>query len=147
MKIAHEKEIMGRLMVSVLCVFFIVLLSSVPVTSSEVNESVYPCERPYYIETSGLTKTPLRFLLINHMFKPWPDQLYSTMFGIIFYEAGNTTITNTQTSETMQYEGEHIVISAFGHNDRIACTSGVASTAFPTPAFIIINIFCDACDN
>jgi hypothetical protein len=110
MKIAHEKEIMGRLMVSVLCVFFIVLLSSVPVTSSEVNESVYPCERPYYIETSGLTKTPLRFLLINHMFKPWPDQLYSTMFGIIFYEAGNTTITNTQTSETMQYEGEHIVI-------------------------------------
>ena len=75
----------------------------------------YQIERPFNLSTSGVS-CPMRFMgtmgwaFMYHMFTPWPDQMYFTLFGFINYENGTTTIIDTNTGESIQREGPHKVI-------------------------------------
>ena len=90
-----------------ICMLLIICVSSIETIQGKPNEEVNPINRPFYLKTSGTIKSTL---FILHMFEPWPDQTYFTLFGLIFYKNGNTTITNTNTGKTYDYEGEHIVM-------------------------------------
>jgi len=84
------------------------------VLSSGIQESTNTNNRPFYLKTHGETqqRAILTFgcMFIQHMFKPWPDQTYSTLFGIIFYEDGNTTIYNNETNEAFSTNGPHTLV-------------------------------------
>lgn len=72
--------------------------------------------RFYQIDTNGTTKPFDRIMpgtgwfCIFQMLQPFPDQMYFSLFGCINYEEGLTTITNTDTGETIQRDGTHKVI-------------------------------------
>ena len=84
------------------------------VISYEIQESITSNNRPFYLMTYGETqqraKLPIGCIFILHMLKPWPDQTYSTLFGIIFYKDGETTIYNNETNETFSADGPHTIV-------------------------------------
>ena len=72
--------------------------------------------RFYQIDSNGTTKPFDRIIpgtgwfCIFQMLKPFPDQMYFSLFGCINYEDGLTTIIDIDTGETIQRDGEHKVI-------------------------------------
>ena len=84
------------------------------VMSSEIQESTNMSNRPFYFNTVGVTqqRSLLTFgwIFIQHMMRPWPDQTYSTLLGIIFYEEGHTIIYHNETNEVFSADGPHTLI-------------------------------------
>lgn len=96
------------------CILLILCFTSTAaqVQKPEIRKSD---ERSFHISTLGIT-CPMRgipgtgWLCIFQMLQPWPDQMYFSLFGIINYENGTTTIVDNNTGETVQQEGAHKVL-------------------------------------
>ncbi len=72
--------------------------------------------RSYQIFTNGTTTSFLKngfsagWFSILQMLKPFPDQMFFSLFSCIHYEDGETTIFNIDTGETIHRDGTHTVI-------------------------------------
>jgi len=104
------------ILVSMLLILTILPITGTVLAGDEENPKIRKSDkRPFQISTSGVT-CPMRiihntgWLCIFQMLQPWPDQMYFSLFGIINYENGTTTIVDNNAGETVQKEGAHKVL-------------------------------------
>jgi hypothetical protein len=105
---------MKKILLILIILVHLFFLSCNQAVTAEIQESINSTDRIYSICTHGETQQKsvlsLGWIFIQHMLKPWPDQTYYTLLGIVFYSEGETTICNTITNETISCEGAHTVI-------------------------------------
>lgn len=113
------------LVIFLLGILFCSSLNSIP--SEAVQKTTSTTDRPYHIITNGNFTKGTKFFM--HSILPLPNQMYFSLLGIVKYETGETTITNTDTGKTVERNGAHTVIfyRFYGPLSNVNSSSGIAS--------------------